>query len=461
MQPPFGRRVLRQLRQTFAAYFGVTPRSGSVRPSDPRFRRRFLDACRGLLNGWAVFLLLIYLVLAVKIVTLGTLADGPIFGMYSLVVTTYILSRFVLSYLHVCPVPDPTYTPSVAFIIPCKNEEANIQRTMLNLLAVGYPRHLMEICVINDGSDDGTIHEIREGARVCRLGNVRTTVVDWKVNQGKREAMAEGFHRTNGEIIVLVDSDSFLERGSVHHLVSRFTDPMMAAAAGHARVDNRGVNLLTKMQNVRYYIAFEVYKAAEALFGSVTCCSGCCSAYRRSALSEILEPWRTQMFLGVQCTYGDDRSLTNHLLRLGYRTSYVPAAMSSTVVPETWDVFLRQQLRWKKSWVRESLIAATFMWRRHPVMAASFYAGLILPLVSPAVVFRSLVWIPAVLHRLPTAYILGVFAMAVIYGIYYFIHTKERDWLFGLLFAAVSTVFLVWQLPLAMATLRDGRWGTR
>ena len=29
--------------------------------------------------------------------------------------------------------------------------------------------------------------------------------------------------------------------------------------------------------------------------------------------------------------------------------------------------FFRQQLRWKKSWIRESLIAATFFWKKPPI----------------------------------------------------------------------------------------------
>lgn len=413
-------------------------------------------------GGWAIFLFLVYVVLAVKVVTLRQLADGRLFATYSIVVTTYILSRFPLAFLHVEPAADDSAElPTVSFVIPCKNEEANIQRTILNLLAIGYPHHLMDICVVNDGSDDDSLREIVLGAEVARAGDVRTFVVDWKKNRGKREAMAEGIRRTHGDIIVLVDSDSFLERFSVHRLVQRFNDPQVAAATGHARVHNPDVNLLTKMQNVRYFIAFEVYKAAEGVFGSVTCCSGCCSAYRRSALLDVLESWRQQRFLGSQCTYGDDRSLTNHLLRRGHKTVFVSDALSSTIVPHTWDVFLRQQLRWKKSWVRESLIAATFMWKRHPIMAASFYMGLVLPLISPFIVLRSMVWIPLTLHRLPTAYLFGIGVMAMIYGFYYYIHTKDRDWFFGFVFAALSTVVLIWQLPMAILTLRDGSWGTR
>ena len=135
-------------------------------------------------------------------------------------------------------------------------------------------------------------------------------------------------------------------------------------------------NTLTKMQTVRYYVAFSVLKAAESVFSSVTCCSGCCAAYRRSALTPVLDAWLNQKFLGRPATFGDDRSLTNMILRT-HKVIYDSKARVSTLVPETYSQFFRQQLRWKKSWVRESLIATTFIWKKPPLMAISFFAGIV------------------------------------------------------------------------------------
>ena len=99
------------------------------------------------------------------------------------------------------------------------------------------------------------------------------------------------------------------------------------------------------MQDVRYYVAFRVLKAAESVFGAVTCCPGCFSAYRRQCVLPVLDRWLNQRFLGVRATFGDDRSLTNFLLR-HYKVIYSSTAVATTVVPETHAQFLRQQLRW-------------------------------------------------------------------------------------------------------------------
>ena len=110
------------------------------------------------------------------------------------------------------------------------------------------------------------------------------------------------------------------------------------------------------MQAVRYFVAFRVCKAAESIFGAVTCCSGCFSAYRREAIMPgARAAGSTRRFLGRPATYGDDRSLTNYVLR-DWKVRYEARALSHTIVPAHFRLFLRQQLRWKRSWTRESLI---------------------------------------------------------------------------------------------------------
>jgi len=273
--------------------------------------------------------------------------------------------------------------------------------------------------------------------------------------------MAECVRQSENEIIVFIDSDSFVKPDTAKELVKYFTDLRVAAVAGHGYVANANVNFLTKMQDVRYFVAFKAYKSAEAIFGSVTCCSGCCSAYRRNYVLKILDKWLNQKFLGVQCTYGDDRSLTNFLLQKGYKTLFAPEAAAYTFVPDTFRKFLKQQLRWKKSWIRESLRAGTFMFKKNPIMMVSFYLGVILPLLAPVIVVRALLWYPYVTGKAPWFYLLGLLLMAVVYGLYYYIFTRDKKWVYGVLFATVYTLILIWQLPWAILNLRDPKWGTR
>lgn len=273
--------------------------------------------------------------------------------------------------------------------------------------------------------------------------------------------MAECIKQSKREIIIFIDSDSFIEQNTARELIKYFIDPKVAAVAGHAYVANADTNTLTKMQDVRYFVAFKAYKASEALFGAVTCCSGCCSAYRKEYVLKVLNDWLNQRFLGVQCTYGDDRSLTNYLLKIGYKALFAPEAKAYTFVPDTLKKFMKQQLRWKKSWTRESLKAGCFIWKRNPIMSIAFYLGVILPLLAPIIVVRALIWYPYATGKAPWFYLMGLVLMSIVYGLYYYIHTRDKKWVYGVVFAAFYTIVLIWQLPWAILNLRDSNWGTR
>ena len=96
------------------------------------------------------------------------------------------------------------------------------------------------------------------------------------------------------------------------------------------------------------------------------------------------------MFLGVESTFGDDRSLTNCVLR-EWKVRYEEKAVSHTIVPETFQQFMKQQTRWKRSWTRESLIVATFIWKKNPIAAIATYISVVLPLVAPIAALRAVV----------------------------------------------------------------------
>jgi hyaluronan synthase len=217
------------------------------------------------------------------------------------------------------------------------------------------------------------------------------------------------------------------------------------------------------MQAVRYAVAFQVMKAAESVFSCVTCCSGCFALYRRAAILSHLDVWEHQMFLGRPATFGDDRSLTNYVLR-DYRVVYQSRAISATIVPATMHKFITQQMRWKRSWTRESLIVSRFMWHKHPAAAIATYTGIILPLIAPITVIRAMLWRPLVEGQgLPFQYVLGIYAMALVYGLYYEVRYGRNDglWMFGVLFVFFYLCFLVWQTYAAMLTARKSTWGTR
>ncbi|MDP3735655.1 MAG: glycosyltransferase [bacterium] len=424
---------------------------------------RYPGSVRGVfgdLGAWFLFFFTIYVILLLKALTASSITDNILFGTYSILITVYILSRFLLAYFQRSLPYDKNYEPSVTFVVPAKNEEDNIAQTIWRFAEVNYPHEKIEVIAINDGSTDGTLEKMLEVERLIEPFIKRVEVIDWKKNRGKRHGMAEGVKRALNEIVIFIDSDSFIEPDCVKHLVKYFSNRAVGAVSGHTDVYNRETNLLTQMQSVRYYISFAVYKAAESVFGMVTCCPGCCSAYRRAYIMPVIEEWLHQKFLGTECTFGDDRSLTNFVIRR-WKAVYSPEAKAHTVVPDTFKKYLRQQQRWKKSWVRETFIASSFVWRKNPIAALSFYCYVFLAFVSPIVFFRAVLWLPLSTRALPIAYLFGLFCMLLLHGAYYRLKAGPRAWIMAVLYFWINTVVLIWQLPWAIFTLNDSRWGTR
>lgn len=386
--------------------------------------------------------------------------------MYSIIAATFLLSRYLFATFY-RPVPiDKDFTPGVSIIIPCFNEEQWIQRTILGCINQDYPINKLEVIVIDDCSNDQSYKKITEIVEELRtkekLYDVesRLQCCRQEKNLGKREAMARGARMAQHELVVFVDSDSFLEPYAIRNIVQPFKDPKMGGVSGRSDVANTYTNALTKMQAVRYFIAFRIMKAAEGFFDAVTCLSGPLSCYRKDLVYTYMDDWLNQKFLGEKATFGDDRSMTNFILRKN-RTSYQDTAICHTIVPNSYSVFLRQQMRWKRSWLRESLIASSFMWKKEPFMLLSFYMGMLIPLIAPIIVIYNLIYVPLVHRVFPLSFITGIFLMAMLMSMAQLFLRKSSTWTYGLYFVLYYEAILLWQMPIAWVTFWKSTWGTR
>jgi hyaluronan synthase len=175
---------------------------------------------------------------------------------------------------------------------------------------------------------------------------------------------------------------------------------------------------------------------------------------------EFLDEWLGQRFLGAEATFGDDRSMTNFMLRR-YKVIYDSEAICETIVPESMRTFLRQQIRWKKSWIRESLRAWRYMWRKHPLASSFFYLGTLFPLLAPLVVANALLLPILGLGNFSYLYVYGAILMTILYGLVYLGKHRNGLWIHGISFSLFYMGVLVWLTYYALFTLRRNHWGTR
>ncbi len=352
--------------------------------------------------------------------------------------------------------------PALTVIIPAYNEGAMVGQTIDSVARADYPRDRLEILVVDDGSRDDTWTHIEAAAG--RHPQV-VTAIRFPHNRGKRAALEEGFRRGRGEIAVTIDSDSVIEPQTLLAIAGPFRHARVGAVAGKVAVYNRRQGLLPHMLHVRFILSFDMLRAAQSTYGTVYCCPGALSAYRLSVIRNVLDRWSKQTFLGVPCTYGEDRALTNFVLLEGYDTVYQQSAVVHTLVPTTYVKLSRMFLRWERSYLREEYtFLKTVVWRRpwrarwiaflesmmtnlrYPVIYASL--GLLAVLVMKE---------PATLLRLLTA--MGI--MATFYMLYYLRSERSTSFVYGVLYAYFSFFTLFWIPLYAMLTLKARSWMTR
>ena len=389
--------------------------------------------------------------------------------LYSIIAAMFLLTRYLFASFYRPVRIDPNYTPGVSIIIPCFEEEEWIQRTVHSCINQDYPVDKLEVIVVDDCSKDRSAERVEEiiaklkeadtGDHAYRVAE-RIRFFRQSANLGKRDAMARGAREAKHELLVFVDSDSFLDPFAVRNIVQPFKDKEMGGVSGRTDVANTYTNALTKMQAVRYSIAFRVMKAAEGYFDAATCLSGPLSCYRRDLVLKYMDAWLNQKFLGQKATFGDDRSMTNFILRYN-RTTYQDSAVCMTIVPRSYKVFLRQQMRWKRSWLRESLIASRFMWKKEPFMALSFYMGVLVPIAAPVIVLYNLIYVP-IMHRVfPTNFIIGMLMMSLLMSMAQLFIRRSTTWIYALWFCLYYEAVLLWQMPVAWVTFWKTTWGTR
>lgn len=224
----------------------------------------------------------------------------------------------------------PRAAPFVSIIIPAFDEEPHIANAIDAALDQDYPSY--EVIIIDDGSSDFTKY-VADRYDVVRL-------IALRANLGKAHALNAGLAQAMGSIVVCSDSDSALARDALKHLVAHFADPAVGAMAGTVEIPDPR-SFAQRLQSIEYIYGQNLLKLAQLGSGSsVAVCPGPISAFRRTALLQI----------GgfTDRTLTEDFDATLELIRHGFAVGFDPRAVASTSAPSTWQLLVKQRMRWSR-----------------------------------------------------------------------------------------------------------------
>jgi cellulose synthase/poly-beta-1,6-N-acetylglucosamine synthase-like glycosyltransferase len=170
---------------------------------------------------------------------------------------------------------DPAPLPRVSILLCVYNEAGWLARRLENLLALRYPRDLMEIVVGSDGSTDATASVVRsfekEGVRLFEAGERR----------GKTSLLNDLIAIASGQVVVFTDANARFGEDALRHLVEPFASPRVGCVVGELVYVNRETDIVRAGEGL--YWRFEnAIKEMEGSFGKTVVATGAIYAMRRS-----------------------------------------------------------------------------------------------------------------------------------------------------------------------------------
>jgi hyaluronan synthase len=350
----------------------------------------------------------------------------------------------------------PASERTTTVIVPVYNEPEAVFRRALASVRANDPT---EIVVVVDGGD-------REVAGVAADYADKVLLIP---KAGKRAAIAAGLKASDSqtEIVVVLDSDTVWEPGALAEMLKPFADPRVGGVTPRQAIFDVGSNPVRRFADWLEDLRHHLTVPAQSAFGQVGCLAGRTIAYRRVAFEPAVRRLVQQQLFGVPLHVGDDRVLTNELLRTGWRTVYQSTALVTTDAPSDWRTFWRQQLRWGRSSQRETLLSLRWLWRK-PVAFASFATDIATPFALYAVLAL------AAAHAVsgvgsPTGFpigvelVLGYVGMLVSIGLRQIPHLRRvpGDAYRLPIFVLALTFFMVPIRIAAFATMLHQGWGSR
>jgi len=363
------------------------------------------------------------------------------------------------------PAPSETVShwPGVTVVVPAFNEGETVYQTICSVAESDYPRNMLKIISIDDGSVDDTFEHMQ---RAARLYPDMVKLIRFDKNKGKRQAVYTAFQKTASPFFVTVDSDTGLESQALKELLTpMILDPKISAVTGRIKIWNGDANLFTKMLKANFAMAFDFTRAVQSTFSSVFCTSGAFSAYRGDTLKKFIHQWLDQRFMNRPCTYGEDRSLTNHILRTGAGTLYQRTAVAYTMVPEKAVKVLKMLTRWARSNIRESIIFSRIMFNsnrkgNYTLPFIEFTSTVIILFMHIAMFYFFLLS-----GFVDADFILRAAAYTMLFGFFYTLYYIRiegvKDFPYLLAYSIFSSLVMVWIFTVAAITVNKRGWSTR
>jgi cellulose synthase/poly-beta-1,6-N-acetylglucosamine synthase-like glycosyltransferase len=261
----------------------------------------------------------------------------PIIYLSYMFIALYMFFLFVIIYLR--NKDDLYYYPklskndkkfSISIITPAYNEEDCIEDTIKAVLSSKYP--IKEMIIVNDNSKDKTVEIVKKMMK--KYSNLK--LINNKENIGKAKSLNKALKRAKGDLIAVIDSDSYPDKQAIGKMVGFFKQKDVGAVTSCVLVKYKD-SFMRKLQGFEYSVIAFTRKLLEYVDG-IWATPGPLSIYRRKLLFKI------GGFDSSNLT--EDIEITWRIVYNGYKAKMCIPAKVYSIAPKKVSTWFKQRIRW-------------------------------------------------------------------------------------------------------------------
>ncbi len=436
------------------------------------------------MNNKRFLYLLSGVVLVIGPVLVSTYVDIPnfennlkIISIYGIIIFIYMIVQMIFAFLNrthmnmICKELKEPINRYNILIVGYREDKILFEKCLLSHKRHIYNPNINRIIVVVDGNEEEDLYmadifnkvfsyhgKVYRGGYPSYLEKKAICIL--QRHRGKRHVLHTGLHLSCNEMVegvICTDSDTEMNRNAVEYLIQTLeSSDKIGAVTGMMFISNR-VSIISFLSYIRYWFACNLERAYQSYNGIVLCVSGPIGIYRTSVIQRFLMEFVNQRFMGLECTYGDDRHLTNNVLEEGFDVKFNHLVTCKTDTPENIFRFFNQQTRWCKSSYRELLwtlkhIHKHSFWMTVDVIYQTAYSLIVLSSLIYILTFQKL---EVVLY-----YFLIIIFMNILKGIYAMILERNPLYLMYSLYGLIYITLIIPSKIYAGLTLSDTSWGT-
>jgi cellulose synthase/poly-beta-1,6-N-acetylglucosamine synthase-like glycosyltransferase len=220
--------------------------------------------------------------------------------------------------------------PLVSIVIPARNEENVIRKTVLNCLRQTFNN--IQVVIVCHNCNDRTYEE-------ANLSDKRVKALNFKtIEAGKGIALNYGVDNSNGDYILILDSDGRLDREFIANTLPFFKEGY-AAVQGKIDSSNRDYNLLSRLLALEGDLFSFPFMAVRSFLSKRTPLGGTGFIIKKDILVNAGKFSNSLI---------DDFELSFRLYKKGYEIVFAPLSVVYDEKPPKLDIMMKQRSRWLK-----------------------------------------------------------------------------------------------------------------